>query len=192
MSDAAVNSEDVSLVSQCLAICQVLANQGKHFSFMLKVGSNLIFNLDTKMKPLSVKKRKKLSPSIKRRKARRRDQFLASKENSTQVNSKSKEAQDIPATDDKLDEIVWVSCDQCGHKIKTENGMKLNKKRKHEISQVDANDTLTDSISENEDEHKEMPSNQNAPNANDVLMALNTLGSSLKEVNEQINNFIIK
>ena len=140
MSDAAVNSEDVSLVSQCLAICQVLANQGKHFSFMLKVGSNLIFNLDTKMKPLSVKKRKKLSPSIKRRKARRRDQFLASKENSTQVNSKSKEAQDIPATDDKLDEIVWVSCDQCGHKTKTENGMKLNKKKKQDIPQVDAND----------------------------------------------------
>ena len=110
----------------------------------------------------------------------------------TQVKSNPKEAPDIPATDVKLEELVWVSCDQCGHKTKTENGIKINKKRKHEISQVDANDTLTDSISENEDEHKEMPSNQNAPNANDVLMALNTLGSSLKEVNEQINNFIIK
>ena len=128
MADAAVNVEDASLASQCLAICQVLANQGKEFSFTLKVGSNFTFNLDTKVKPQAAKERKKVSPSTKRRNARRREQFLASKSNSTKMQSNPHEAPDIPAPDDKLQEQLWVSCDQCGHKTKTDGGMKLHKK----------------------------------------------------------------
>ena len=129
MADAAVNTEDASLASQCLAICQVLATQGKDFSFSLKVGSNFEFNLDTKVKLQAVKEKKKLSPSTKRRNDRRREQFLATKTNSTQVQFKPKEAQDIPATNDKLNVLELVSCDQCGHKTKTEGGMKLHKKK---------------------------------------------------------------
>ena len=72
MSDEAVNVENASLASQCLAIRQVLASQGQDFSFTLKVGSYFTFNLDTKMKHQATKEKKKLSPSTKRRNKRRR------------------------------------------------------------------------------------------------------------------------
>ena len=87
------------------------------------------------MKHPAVNEKKKLSPSTKRRNARRREQILARKSNSTQVQPNTKEASDIPATDDELDELVWVSCDLCGHETKTEGGMKLHKKNNNEILQ---------------------------------------------------------
>ena len=64
------------------------------------------------------------------------------------------------------------------------------RKKKHEIPQVDANDILSNSITENEDENIEKSTNHNAATANDVLMALNTLGSSVTEVNDQIKSII--
>ena len=77
-----------------------------------------------------------------------------------------------------------------------ENYMKLHKKKKHEIPKVDANDTISGYIIE--DEHIEKSSNQNAANAGDVLMALNLLGSCVKYVKDQIkliikwsNNYLI-
>ena len=68
--------------------------------------------------------------------------------------------------------------------------MKLHKKKKYEIPQVDANDTLSNSTIENEDENIEKSTNHNAAIANGVLMAVNTLGSSVKEVNYQVKSII--
>ena len=75
-----------SLVSQCLAFCQTLANQGKDFSFNLTINSSFSFSLDTresKVNPTLGKKR--TSPSTQRRNARRREEFLRKKLNFSSV-----------------------------------------------------------------------------------------------------------
>ena len=80
-----------SLVSQCLAFCQTLANQGKDFS----INSSFSFSLDTresKVNPALGKKR--TSPSTQRRNARRREEFLRKKLNFSSV---SHSASDSPA-----------------------------------------------------------------------------------------------
>ena len=91
----AADAMDSSLVSQCLAFCQTLANQGKDFSFNLTINSSFSFSLDTresKVNPTLGKKR--TSPSTQRRNARRREEFLRKKLNFSSV---SHSASDSPA-----------------------------------------------------------------------------------------------
>ena len=90
MTAATLCGEDSSLASQCLAFCHTLVSQGKAFTFSLKIDSNstLSFSLDTKEGKASVVSpealtRKKMSPSTKRRNARRRAEFLKKKQSST-------------------------------------------------------------------------------------------------------------
>ena len=80
MSQVVVNQEN-SLSSQCLAFCQTLANQGKSFSFNVKVGSDFSFSfsLETSEKDMAIKAKKRITPSTRRRNARRREEFLARK-----------------------------------------------------------------------------------------------------------------
>ena len=89
MTAATLCGEDSSLASQCLALCQTLVSPGKAFTFSLKIDSNstLSFSLDTKEGKASVfspeaQARKKVSPSTKRRNARRRAEFLKKKQSS--------------------------------------------------------------------------------------------------------------
>ena len=44
-----------------------------------------------------------------------------------------------------------VSCDDCGHKTKTENGIKLHKKKKHEVPQIDGNTSFSEEQIQEED-----------------------------------------
>ena len=69
--------EGSSLASQCLAFCQALASQGKAFNISLNINSKFSFSLDNRVT------RKKMSPSAKRRNARRRAQFLKKQESSS-------------------------------------------------------------------------------------------------------------
>ena len=90
----AADAMDSSLVSQCLAFCLTLADQGKDFSFNL-TNSTFSFSLDTrgsKVKDTLAKKR--TSPSTKRRNVRRREEFLRKKLNFSSVSSS---ALDVPA-----------------------------------------------------------------------------------------------
>ena len=90
----AADAMDSSLVSQCLAFCQTLANQGKDFSFNL-TNSTFSFSLDTrKSKVKDTLAKKRTSPSTKRRNERRREEFLRKKLNFSSVSSS---ALDVPA-----------------------------------------------------------------------------------------------
>ena len=73
-----VASEDqLPLASQCLALCQTLASQGKAFSFTVTLGSTFTFSMDAKESAAALPKRKKKSsPSTLRRNAARRVKFL--------------------------------------------------------------------------------------------------------------------
>ena len=74
--------EDVSLASQCLDFCQMLAGKSPSFSFSLTVGNNFSFSVESRGKgALSspTKKKKKPTPSTMRRNARRREEFLRKK-----------------------------------------------------------------------------------------------------------------
>ena len=86
---------NTSLVSQCLAFCQTLTNQGKDFSFNLTINSSFSFSLDTREKKVnSTLGKKRTSPSTQRRNARRREEFLRKKLNFSSVSSS---ALDSPA-----------------------------------------------------------------------------------------------
>jgi type IV secretory pathway VirB10-like protein len=82
-----MSEEDSSLTTQCLALCQALASQGKAFKFFIKIGSNFSFSLDNRDKSPSTKvekatstnlegRKKKPSPSSLKRNATRRETFL--------------------------------------------------------------------------------------------------------------------
>ena len=84
-ASAPSNGEDSTLAIKCMDFCHALASQGMAFSFSLSVGSGFSFSLDAreKKKATSVAteevKKKKLSPSKVRRNAKRRQEFLKRK-----------------------------------------------------------------------------------------------------------------
>ena len=139
-----MSEQDSTLASQCLAFCQTLASQGRTVSFSLKIGSCFSFSLDTKDedKVLADKARKNHSPSTKMRNQRRRIEFLASKKPLSHEETCDEPVLELKTAEYKESEESSFSCDECGHWTKTENVIKLHKKKKHEVPQIDKN-TLT-------------------------------------------------
>ena len=70
---------DDSLASKCMAFCQALASQGQVFNFSLSIGPDFTFSLDTRSKAMKSPVKKEKSPSTQRRNARRREEFLSKK-----------------------------------------------------------------------------------------------------------------
>ena len=71
---------DSLLASQCMDFCYALARQNKSLTFSLKIGSTFAFSLDTKgTLPPAAKAGIRKSPSVIRRNARRRTEFLKKK-----------------------------------------------------------------------------------------------------------------
>ena len=138
-------SEDTTLASQCLDLCQMLAGKSLSFSFTLKVGNNFSFSVDSRGKgALSPqKKKKKPTPSTLRRNARRREEFLRKKlapgaEKSEQ--QVSEEETDHPGNAAPAPEPGQVSeedvkCEQCDFSSKSNRGLKTHISRIHKVIQ---------------------------------------------------------
>ena len=123
---ASVSKEDSSLVSECMAFCQSLANQGQAISFSLSIGSIFSFALDTKRKDVkSTGTKKKQSPSTQRRNARRREEFLKKKQQSPSAVPQHAEVEVVS---------VSPSCDHCEYKAASEKGLRQHKRMKHRPS----------------------------------------------------------
>ena len=84
---AAVAEVGNTLLSKCLDFCQALYSQGQAFNFSVAIGQDFTFSLDTRSKETSpvTLMRKKASPSTLRRNARRKEEFLQRKQNSSTV-----------------------------------------------------------------------------------------------------------
>ena len=84
-ASAPSSGENSSLAIKCMDFCHALASQGMAFSFSLSVGTDFSFNLDARDKKKATPvltaevTKKKLSPSQVRRNARRRQEFLKRK-----------------------------------------------------------------------------------------------------------------
>ena len=80
----AVDEVNSSLASKCMDFCQALASQGQAFNFSIVIGPNFSFSLDTRSKVMqeSVTK-KRSSPSTLHRNAKRREEFVKKKQNSS-------------------------------------------------------------------------------------------------------------
>ena len=77
--------DSTSLASKCMAFCQTLASQGQVFNFSLSIGPDFSFALDTRSKAVKTQgTKKRISPSTLRRNARRRAEFNAKKQQSSQ------------------------------------------------------------------------------------------------------------
>ena len=115
-------SGDAFLVAKCLEFCQALSSQGQVFNISISTGSGFSFSLDTRSKASpSQSPKKKASPSTLRRNAKRREEFLAKKQQSS------------PTTDSGGDEAVAeaLKCDQCEYVGASEKGLKQHMRMKH-------------------------------------------------------------
>ena len=136
--------ESSPLVSQCLAFCQMLATKNQSFNFTLTLGGSFSISLDTRVKDLAPVARKKLSPSTQRRNARRRQQFLDSKNSPV-----SKELEKLTETQSAEKTSSTLSCDICDFSVKSNIGLNLHMKNQHEnIEQLDGNTSLISSANE--------------------------------------------
>ena len=132
-----MGDEDSSLASKCMAFCQALASQGQHFNFSISTGSGFTFSLDTsRSKAVSNQKAKrKSSPSTLRRNARRREEFLAKKQQecSTRISVENSAA------------AKEIKCDQCEYVAASEKGLRQHIRMKHKESQIEVLRSLEES-----------------------------------------------
>ena len=124
---AAVAEVGNTLLSKCLDFCQALSSQGQAFNFSVAIGQDFTFSLDTRSKETSpvTLMRKKASPSALRRNARRKEEFLQRKQNSSTV--KPSEVKTV---------VNALSCDQCDFKPASEKGLRQHKRMKHGPQQL--------------------------------------------------------
>ena len=124
---AAVAEVGNTLLSKCLDFCQALSSQGQAFNFSVAIGQDFTFSLDTRSKETSpvTLLRKKASPSTLRRNARRKEEFLQRKQNSSTV--KPSEVKTV---------VNALSCDQCDFKPASEKGLMQHKRMKHGPQQL--------------------------------------------------------
>ena len=116
-------SGDAFLVAKCLEFCQALSSQGQVFNISISTGSGFSFSLDTRSKASpSQSPKKKASPSTLWRNAKRREEFLAKKQQS------SPDSGGVEAVAEAL------KCDQCEYVGASEKGLK--KAQKHRPSSI--------------------------------------------------------
>ena len=84
-----------------------------------------------------------------RRNQRRKNEFLASKKGlfTTEKTLNHEKTLDEPVlepknVDNNSGEKPAVACDECGHSTKTKNGLKLHKKNKHGVPQLDGSEFI--------------------------------------------------
>ena len=119
--NTSASGED-SLASKCMAFCQALASQGQVFNFSLSLGPDFTFSLDSRSKGVkSPVIKKKASPSTLRRNARRREEFMAKKQQSSPSR--------IPSGDN--DAAKAPRCDQCEFEAVSEKGLRQHIRMKH-------------------------------------------------------------
>ena len=138
MSAPNASEDDLSLASQCLALCQTLAGQGKAFSLSVTVGSTFTFSLDSKEPASLPKKKKKSSPSTLRRNAERREKLLKRKvESSPRVNIPNPIQQSPVLSHTSLPfsameaEVESFKCDQCDERFPSDHGLNCHTETAH-------------------------------------------------------------
>ena len=135
---------DLTLSSKSLELCQALIGQGKAFNFSLTfTGTSYTFSLDTRSKDTpSPQARKKASPSTLRRNARRREEFLKRKAETTP----EPQAEAMDTTADKSEVHGSWSSELVGSAKFVK--VKLKKKPLNDIPQVDGHNEETFSDAE--------------------------------------------
>ena len=123
----AMSDVNLPLVSKCMDFCQALASQGQTFHFSLNMGPTFSFSLDTRGKAMKSPVKKKESPSTQRRNARRREEFLSKKrQTSSPVDSTMEQAT-----------ASLFPCDHCDYTNVSEKGLRQHMRMKHGKSQLD-------------------------------------------------------
>ena len=138
MAEMVVRHEDSILVTQCLDFCRQLASQGKDFSISLKLGS-FSFSLDTmeKTNASKVVTKKKQSPSSARRSAKRRQNFLEKKRQTSPGLPPSSDKSAPEITRKKSTESTsktTFKCDQCDSDFDNEKGLKRHQGKIHKVT----------------------------------------------------------
>ena len=128
-----ITGADPALFSQCLDLCQALANKGQEFTLNLShTGTSFTFSLDTRKSSILdtreevnlQKKKKKDSPSNRRRNQKRKEEFLRRKSeiSSDEVDKVDEETPVHPET---------FKCDLCEKFFNTGNGLRIHKGKAH-------------------------------------------------------------
>ena len=128
---ASVVENDSSLAMKCLDICQALTSQGKIFNFSLSIGPMFSFSFDSRDKTLDTRvgptKKKKQSPSTRRRNAMRKEDYL---------NKRKQPLSAVKSTAETAPPSRF-SCDQCDYTNASEKGLRQHKRMKHGKPQLE-------------------------------------------------------
>ena len=143
--------EEAKIASQLLDITRILTEKNSNFSI------NLSFHINTKDftfsassskrdqdAPVTLEKRKKKSPSQKARNLKRWNEHKEKVKEKLEASTSPHRPSDITLAKQDVSLMPSVSCDECGHTTKTENGIKLHKKKKHKVPQIDGNTSVTE------------------------------------------------
>ena len=130
-------------LTKCLDFTSKLVSSGKDFKFNVKIGNSFVFYISSKesgtSSSINKNRNKKTSPSTKLRNARRLQDFLEKKKNSTQETSKdASKSQDADATSNNLvtTEKETFQCDQCELESVSGHELSEHKKVKHNVMQI--------------------------------------------------------
>ena len=134
---------DSSLAHQCLALCQILASQGRTVSLSLTAGSSFIFSMESNgiAIPAQVVK-KKSSPSTLRRNAKRREIFLKRKLEppiEVKVPSECPSCSSTAVIPPLISSVMRVEerpfqCDLCAASFVSKHGLKYHIESAHRIA----------------------------------------------------------
>lgn len=163
-TDKTLNSPELT---NCLEFSRKLVSSGKEFKFFVKIGNSFVFNLSSKesgtSSSINENRKKKPSPSTKRRNAVRLHEFLEKKNTSTKEtlecdgqvqNTRSKnwmnnDKETFQCNQYKLQNMSekelsehmkakhskeYFRCDQCDSQFENEKGLKSHQGKKHKLT----------------------------------------------------------
>ena len=123
------SGEDSSLATKCMDFCHTLASHGKDFQFSLTIGTTFTFSLDTREGKKTMPARSKKSPSVLKRNAKRRQEFMMKKSQSAAASTTGLDSNQTP-----VKQLEAFQCDHCESSFKTENGLKIHRGKTHKAT----------------------------------------------------------
>ena len=184
--------DEVTIASQLLEITKKLTENNVNFSINMNFNfKDNDFNFSASSSrvvqdsPAIQKKRKRKSPSQMARNLKRLVEHKEKMMKKLEITTSSDSSNVTLSGKDDSSEPV-VSCDLCDHRTKTEHGLKQHKRKKHEVSQIDGNDSVSEENLKEETsrEHCEDSIKNKNEDISDTVNVVNEIDGSKAKKNE--------
>ena len=139
--------DEGTIASLLLEITKKLTDKNVSFSINMSF-KDFNFSASSSQKvqdsPAFPEKRKQKSPSQKARNLKRLLEHKEKMQKKLESTTSSEDSSSVTLSSKDGSAEATVSCDQCEHRTKTEGGMKQHKRRKHDVAQLDGNNSISE------------------------------------------------